>query len=224
MNTLTSRIRKGLLVAALSGSVALTARAQDTWNHWDDDIFPKPLTQTLEYGITPFYGYRFGGEAQDAVTGQKYSFEDSAAFGLTLDYAPPDYYGRFELNWSHEDTSLDFEGNSGLRKFDLSVDVIQVGGLLEYGSDRFRPYVSAHIGATHFSFDGGGDTRFSFGIGGGVKAFLTKNLYVRADIRGYGTVVDAQGGFIFANGITVATFSGSMIWQGEATIGIGLRF
>jgi hypothetical protein len=49
-------------------------------------------------------------------------------------------------------------------------------------------------------------------------------MYLRADLRGFCTVVEAEGGFMYANGITVASFSGSTLWQGQATIGLGVTF
>jgi opacity protein-like surface antigen len=223
MNTLNPHIPMRLLLAALSCSVALTARAQEFAA--SDSIIPEPRAQTTQFGITPFYGYSFGGEVEDSNTGTDYSFADGPAFGLCLDYAPPNYYGRFELLWSHQDSSIDFQGNSGLGKVDLTIDVVQIGGVSEFGSERFRQYISAHLGATHYSSDGhGDDTKFSFGIGAGLKAYLTKNLYLRADIRGYCTVVDAEGGFIYFNGVTVASFSGDTLWQGQVSVGLGLTF
>jgi opacity protein-like surface antigen len=211
-----------LMLAAFGLSLALTASAQDFAT---DSIFPKPLTQTTRFGISPFYGYRWGGELQDPNTDTKYSFKNGPAYGLILDYAPMDYYGRFELLWSRQDTSVNFNGNNGLGNVDITIDVIQVGGELEYGSESLRGYVSAHVGATHFSSDGyGDDTKFSFGIGAGVKAFLTKNIYLRADLRGFGTVTEGQGSFIYANGVTVATFSGTSLWQGQVSGGVGITF
>ena len=211
-----------LMLAAFGFSLALTASGQDFDADW---AFAKPIAQTTRFGISPFFGFRFGGELQDPHTDAKYNFQDGPAYGLILDYAPLDYYGRFELLWSRQDTSVDFQGDNGLGKVDITVDVIQVGGETEYGSKQIRGYVSAHVGATHFSSDGyGDDTRFSFDIGAGVKAFLTKNIYLRADLRGFGTVTDAQGGFIFANGVTVASFSGSTFWQGQVSAGVGVTF
>jgi len=215
-------IQNRLILAAFCFSLALTASGQDLDTDW---AFAKPLTQTTRFGISPFYGYRFGGEIQDASTGSKYNFKDAPAYGLYLDYAPMDYYGRFELLWSRQDSSVDFHGNNGLGNVDITIDVIQVGGECEYGSERLRGCVSAHVGATHFSSDGyGDDTKFSFDIGAGVKAFLTKNIYLRADLRGFCTVTDAQGSFIYANGVTVASFSGSTLWQGQVSAGVGFTF
>ena len=216
-------IRNRLILVAVGISLALTASGQDLGTDWAG--FPKPLTQTTRFGISPFYGYRWGGDIQDPNTGAKYDFKDGPAYGLILDYAPMDYFGRFELLWSRQDTSVDFHGNNGLGNVDITIDVVQVGGECEYGSDRLRGYVSAHIGATHFSSDGhGDDTEFSFGIGAGVKAFLTKNIYLRADLRGFGTVTQAEGSFMFANGTTVATFSGTALWQGQVSAGVGVTF
>ena len=215
-------IHNRLLLAAFGFGLALTAAGQDFDT---DSIFPKPLTQTTRFGISPFYGYRFGGEIQDPNTDSKYSFKDGPAYGLILDYAPMDYYGRFELLWSRQDTSVDFQGNNGLGNVDITIDVVQLGGETEYGSERLRAYVSAHAGATHYSSDGYGDnTKFSFDIGAGVKAFLTKNIYLRADLRGFWTVTQAEGSFIYANGVTVATFSGTTLWQGEVSAGVGVTF
>ena len=223
MNTLKPRNPRNLLLVTLVAATAMAASAQE-FEDWDS-IFPTPLRQTTQFGVTPFYGYRFGGDVQDAVTGQEYAFEDTASFGVVLDYAPPNYPGRFELLWSHQDSSLDFQGNNGLGEIDLTIDVIQAGGIVEFGSERLRPYVSAHLGATRYAADhSGDDMKFSFGIGAGVKAFLTKNLYLRADVRGYCTVTEAEGSFAYLNGITVATFTGATLWQGEASVGVGLTF
>jgi hypothetical protein len=215
-------IQKGLLLAAASFGLAQAAGAQ----YYDSDwTFYQPITQTTRFGISPIYGYRFGGDVENYNTGKTYNFADGPAYGLILDYAPMDYYGRYELLWSHQDSSLDFHGDNGLGNVDVAIDVIQVGGELEFGTEQLRTYVSAHVGVTHFSSDGYGDeSKFSLGFGVGEKAFLTKNIYLRADLRGFCTVVESQGSFIYYNGVTVATFSGSTLWQGQVSAGVGVTF
>jgi hypothetical protein len=215
-------VRETLILVALTFNLTLTTWAQDFDSEWP---FGKPLNQTQRFGISPFYGYRFGGAVEDISTETQYSFEDSPAFGLFLDYAPINYFGRYELLWSHQDSSLDFDGDNGLGQVDISIDVIQFGGVLEFGKERLRTYFSAHMGATHFSSeDFGDDTRFSFGIGVGGKAFLTKNIYLRADFRVFCTVVEAEGSFISVDGVTVASFSGSTLWQAQVSAGLGITF
>ncbi len=98
----------------------------------------------------------------------------------------------------------------------LTIDEIQIGGSLERGSKHLREYVSLLAGATYYSTDGyGSDTRFSLGLGGGVKYFITRNLALRADLRGFCTIVNCSGGFISNGGATVVAFSGSAVWQGR---------
>ena len=122
IETLISRPR-GLILAASIG-LALTTQAQDDWDMgWP---FYEPLTQTQKYGISPFYGYRFGGEVQNFETGTTYSFKEGPAYGVFLDYAPMNYYGRYEVLWSHQDSGLDFRGDNGLGDVDVTIDVIQV--------------------------------------------------------------------------------------------------
>jgi opacity protein-like surface antigen len=225
MTTALVLIHRRLLLVALGFSVALTAWADDRdlgMEHPSDE----PLTQTKRFGISPFYGYRFGGEVEDPTTGADYDFDDAPAYGLTLDYAPLGSDMRLELLWSHQDSAIDFGSDNelGLGEIDLTVDVIQFGGVVEFGRGRWSEYISVHLGATHFSSALGDDTRFSFGFGAGGKFFLTKNLYVRADVRGFCTVVEAEGSFIHANGITVASFSGSTLWQGQVSAGLGITF
>jgi len=215
-------IRNRLILAVFGFGLTLAASGQDLDSDWG---FPKPLTQTTRFGISPIVGYGFGGDIQNPSTGATYNFKNAPVYGLILDYAPMDYYGRFELIWSRQDSSVDFHGDNGLGNVDVTIDVIQVGGECEYGSKSLRGFVSAHVGGTRFSSDGYGDeTKFSFDIGTGVKAFITKNIYLRADLRGICTVTDAQGSFIYANGVTVATFSGSSFWQGQVSAGVGFTF
>jgi opacity protein-like surface antigen len=195
--------------------------------------YPRPAAPPLaqepaspQFEISPFYGYRFGGEVQNRYTGRTYSFEDSEAYGLFLDYAPrPNWPAKLELLWSHQDSSLNLQGLSGLGKVDMSIDQIQIGGSLERGNKHLREYVSLLAGATYYSTDSyGSDTRFSLSFGGGVKYFLTRNLALRADLRGFCTIVNGSGGFISTGGSTVVVFSGNTVWQGEATVGVSLAF
>jgi hypothetical protein len=176
------------------------------------------------FEISPFYGYRFGGSAQTS-NGQDTDIEAGPAYGLSLDFAPQPSEMKFELFWSRQDSGLDLNGSSGLNHVDMSVDEFLIGGVYELGQGRLRETFSALVGASVFSPDGAErEARFSFGIGLGVKYFLLKNLALRADLRGYGTVTEADSVFISSGGTTVAYFSGSAIWQGEVSGGITLSF
>jgi hypothetical protein len=180
---------------------------------------------TQRFEISPFYGYRFGGEVQNPLTGRTYRFQDAPAYGLFLDVAPKqDAPEKLELLWSRQDSRVDLQGLAGVGKVDVTIDQIQIGGSIERGQ-RLREYVSLLVGATYYSTDDyGSDIRFSLGLGGGVKYFVTRNLALRADLRGFCSIVDSSGAFISNGGTTVVAFSGSAVWQGQVTAGLSLAF
>jgi hypothetical protein len=177
------------------------------------------------FDISPFYGYRWGGGIE-TTSGQEISFQDGRAYGLALDYSPlqsTDF--KLELLWSRQDSSIDLHGFRGENSLRMTVDEFQIGALVEKPSGKFHPYLSALVGASLFGPEGtDSEARFSLSIAGGVKFFLLKNLALRADLRGYCTVVDSDSAFISVGGVTVAHFHGSTLWQGEISGGVTLSF
>ena len=120
---------------------------------------------------------------------------------------------------------MDLHGFGGEHRIGLTIDEFQVGALVEKPSGKFHPYLDFLAGASLFGPQGSdSETRFSLSIGGGVKYFLLKNLALRADLRGYCTVVESDSAFISVGGVTVAHFHGSTLWQGEISGGVTLSF
>ena len=177
------------------------------------------------FEASPFFGYRFGGSAQTS-NGQHSDLDAARSYGLALDYSGPQPSDiKLELFWSRQDSGLDLNGVNGLSHMDMSVDEFMIGGVYEHGNGRLRETVTGLVGATLFTPEfGDQDARFAFGIGLGVKYFLLKNLALRADLRAYGTVVESEGVFISSGGVTVAYFTGNIIWQGEVSGGLTLAF
>lgn len=173
----------------------------------------------------PFYGYRIGGDFSNGATGQNYKIKDNPSYGVYFDIDPRDSGLKLEMLYSHQQTSVDLEGFVPPRDERLNVHNFQVGGLQELYSGKFRPYVAGYVGATWFDMpDFGDDVRFSFTIALGTNYYLTKNLGLRFDVRGFGTVVEDSGGFICADGGCALTYSGDLLWQGEATASVFLTF
>lgn len=178
------------------------------------------------FDISPFYGYRWGGGLQ-TVNGQDVNFQDGRAYGLALNYSPLRSSSdlKLELLWSRQDSSIDLHGFRGENRIGLTVDEFQIGALVEKPTGKLHPYLDALVGASLFGPDGAeSETRFSLSIGGGVKYFLLKNLALRADLRGYCTVVESDSAFISIGGVTVAHFHGDTLWQGEISGGVTLSF
>ena len=179
----------------------------------------------IRFEISPFYGYRWGGGIETAG-GQDLGFQDGRAYGLSLDYSPkPDSDLMIELLWSRQDSGVDLQGVGGVNHVGLTVDEFQIGGVVGTAYGRLHPYITGLVGASLFGPEGNdSEARFSFSIGGGVKFFLFRNLALRADLRGYCTVVESESTFISVGGKTLAHFSGSTLWQGEVSGGLTLAF
>ena len=166
----------GVLGVLLAGSSALQAQpsAQPYYPPPYPQPYPQPVAQPLaqepagatRFEISPFYGYRFGGEVHNPLTGRTYRFQDSEAYGLFLDIAPrPNWPAKLELLWSRQDSSVDLHGLAGLGRVNLTIDEIQIAGSVEMGGRHLREYVSLLAGATYYSTEGyGSDTRLSMGL------------------------------------------------------------
>lgn len=177
------------------------------------------------FEVSPFFGYRFGGSFENS-SGHSSDLEAGRAYGLALDYAPYDTdQMKLELFWSRQDSGLELAGESGLLHVDMPVDEFMLGGVYENGRGRLRETVSVLVGATLFSPEHADQlARFGLSAGVGVKYYLFRNLALRADFRGYCTVVESDSAFISTGGVTVVYFHGSALWQGEISGGLTFSF
>ncbi len=178
-----------------------------------------------KFNVGPFYGYRFGGEFENGSTGESLEIKDNPSFGIYFDIDPTDSGLKLELLYSLQQTEIDLSSVGGSDDQELDVHVFQVGGFQELYDGKFRPFIAGYVGATWFDLPGmGDDLRFSFTLAAGANYYFTKNLGVRLDMRGMGTVVDSDSGFICADGGCIVNFSGDVLWQGEVTASVFFAF
>ncbi|HKB06870.1 MAG TPA: hypothetical protein VKF61_01175, partial [Candidatus Polarisedimenticolia bacterium] len=152
-----------LVVMALSATVAPV---------WAGPSGSFPVSKgSVEF--TPFYGYRFGGDINDVENARDVKVAEGSSYGLMLDIQVEP--GAFvEIRYSRQSSELQASdsvyGAGQVDVTDIDVDHYMLGGTYEpQTSHPVRPFVSADIGAVHFSPQGfGGETRFAFGLGGGV--------------------------------------------------------
>jgi hypothetical protein len=176
--------------------------------------------------LSPFYGWRFGGDMVDYYYGDRYNLDDASAYGLAIDIELDPYDETWiEVRWSHQQTELNTT-NPDVGRLDLGIDYFHIGGLKAFGDhgDNFVPYGVGTLGATHFNPDAGfgSDTRFSFGLGGGVKLMFAKRVGVRLEGRVLGTYFPSSAAVIcggYPGGCSIG-ISGNMLWQGEVTAGL----
>jgi hypothetical protein len=180
----------------------------------------------LDFEITPFVGYRFGGQFEDPVTTDSADLEPGASFGLAFDvtYAPGQAIQVFYSRQSSEVTDID-------PSIDVDVEYLQIGGVGTFPSAyEFEPYLLGSIGAASFSPSGGGDdeTVFALSLGGGLKYYFNDRFGLRFEGRGYVSFFDTDGDLFCVSGPTGATCrlraKGSAVWQIEAQAGFTFRF
>lgn len=187
--------------------------------------------QSPEVELTPFYGYRLGGEVQEFTTGTSFDLQDAETYGLIFDkkIAPARF---LELLWSHQETVVDAT-RIGSRRFGADIDYFHLGVMNERDSGQTRPFVATGAGVTYLSPDENGlasDTRFSVNLGGGVRAMLgaEQRIGLRLEGRVYGTFVNSNGAVWCSGGGggggCAFAFNGNVLWQAEVNAGVVLAF
>lgn len=224
MNTQRSRMHpEAAMLAALLAVVPGMAGAQDP-----AETFGQEQVRPTRWELTPFVGYRAGGEFKDAVTGTTFKLDETPTYGLILNIAHRKNT-QYEVYASYQDTRLLADGAvTGDPLFDLDIWYLQGGGTYVFDvKHTVRPYLLATIGATHFSPDPAelnSKTRFSINLGGGVKIFAVRNFGIRLEARWLATSIESESAIFCAEGRCAIQVSGSGFSQYEANLGLTFAF
>jgi hypothetical protein len=179
--------------------------------------------QVLE--VTPFVGYRFGGDLYEVSTGAALDIDGASTLGGTVDISVGT--GTFvSVLYSHQGTRLDVTDawTGAVRDVTLAIDHWHVGATQELDDGRVRPIIFGSAGLTRFGSAGDAETRFSLAAGGGVKVMPSRRVGVRFDGRVYAVFVDGRSGGVCSSGTCLINFNVSMAWQAEFTAGVVLAF
>ncbi len=182
--------------------------------------------------LTPYYGYRLGGEFNSYSGSGNLEIEDSSAYGLILSFnVNPN--AQLDLQWSHQASELLGGGGgflSGSRIFDLDVDVWQVGGNFTGGhpKDPVRGFVGFSVGVTDFQPHATGiegDSQFSFTFYGGAKIGLAKHLALRLQGQWISTYIDSNDQvFCDPFGFCYVATTSDYLSQFEVAAGLTFKF
>ena len=176
------------------------------------------------FSITPFAGYRAGGSFTDSTTGEERKLDEAQNYGVVLDFnTTPDT--EVELLWSSQRSEIDLGASSS--PLSLRVDYLHIGGTYLFAREGVRPFFVATIGATRFDPSAEGydtETKFSFGMGGGVRVPLARHFGLRFEARAYGTVLSNDSESLCVNGRCLVNADGTLLWQYEANAGVYLAF
>lgn len=157
-------------------------------------LFANPLSINANSGnftITPFAGYRDGGDFEDAVSDTELDIDENDTLGLIFGWEVKG--GQLEISYSQQETEL--TGSSSASP-DALVDV-DVTNLLFAGKSILDPdiggYFTILLGLTEIDFDSGkldSDTRPAIGFGGGIDYPIGDTLGFRLGLRGIVTFLD----------------------------------
>lgn len=158
-----------------------------------DDDYPGSYRRTPVIEITPFIGYRMGGEFELGDTNQDVDLDSARSFSLALNF-PIDEVSQYELFYGRQESNL--EADSPLGPVDVDVEYLHIGGTLVLNQERrVTPYIVGTLGATRFSPDSPSadeETRFSLSLGGGFRVPFTRSFSLRLEARGFATFVDTK--------------------------------
>jgi hypothetical protein len=184
------------------------------------------------FEVQPFVGYKFGGD----LPLDRYNpwatyirFKDSVAAGITIGVNLSDNLG-VEFLWNRQQTTVtgyDY-AEIFLHRMDAKLD--QFHGNLLYtfrrGENKVRPFVLVGAGATRGAGERASDVRFSFGIGGGMKYFVSPNFGLRLQARFAPTYLYSTPGGLWCDWWGYCTVAPNLTFfnQGDATIGWVFRF
>lgn len=202
-------------------------------------MMPAFAQAEVKYGveITPFAGYRLGGEFEDDdddgnTTGADVDIDEASSVGLIVNW-PSVANTEWEIYLGRQATSLETDAlfaPTDTPSADLDITYLQAGGTYWFDGERARPFIVATVGASRFepddsSFDS--ETFFAFGIGGGYKIAPTSRIGLRLEGRLFGSVLDSDEAVFCRSGGAVSgclvSVSGSVVWQWEVTAGLVFR-
>jgi Outer membrane protein beta-barrel domain len=181
--------------------------------------------------LTPLVGVRFGGNFNnnDCYCYQSYpslNLASSASYGGELDV--PFAHGPYalELYFSHQNTNLNGGQYLQPQIHDMNVNVIHAGvaAALPTNDKNFSWLLIASGGATVLDVNSYSQTYPSLGLGVGFRWMANEHVGLRADVRGIFTFVNNGNSVVVCNGGCSGYYSGSTFVQGEASLGLVLRF
>jgi hypothetical protein len=176
--------------------------------------------------IVPFVGLRFGGDVGtqqgNGVAGPtSVTIDSSVSYGGVIDI-PLSQPRSLELYYSRQPTKLSGNSTAG----DVTMSVLHVGlvDTLPSADQQLSWLLIGTVGATQLSGRDGSATRPSIGLGGGVEWMATDHVGLRGDLRALLTFSGSGGGSVGCGGGCSVSFHGSLLAQGELSVGVVARF
>ena len=183
-----------------------------------------PATDSgLAVEVTPFVGYRGGGEF-DAADGSTPNMGSDESFGLIIGIVT-EQNTSYELFYSAQEANI-----KGPHDLDVRTEHLHLGGTAQFNEgDRFAPFISGGIGGTRLTPEAGEDElRFSGSLGFGAIASITDRFRARLELRSYLVSMDGNGEIFCsstaAGGNCALKAASDTLFQYEFFVGAGFIF
>ena len=192
---------------------------------------PKPL----RFDFTPFAGYRtsmsFPVEPHVTGTNPRVVLDASPSFGFSFGFRllPDREEDLVEFRWARQDSYVHTEEITPTPS-QQRVVLNQFHGdfshepFIEEWPSWAKPYVLGSIGGTHLSSSSAiSFTRFSFGLGGGIRFYPTRHLGFKIQAEWVPVLASPNVAFVCGAGCLIHV-GGTATSQGEAFAGTFIRF
>jgi hypothetical protein len=179
-----------------------------------------------ENSVTVYGGYRFGGTLTEATTNTSIDLKNDTSAALAVDIGL-DAQTQIQLFYSRQNTALTSGAFSPqVNNIDLTLHNYHIGGTYFFDRVGQGLYVMGGIGGTTARPDRAGlnsETFLSGNLGIGWMVPLGRRAGLRFEARGYGILVNNNSA-LFCSGGCVVSIKGDAIYQGEALVGLSIRF
>jgi len=192
-----------------------------------------PAAAQYHFELQPFVGYKFGGGVDvgaNALGIGRINIDSSIAYGATATFNPTENFG-LEFLWNRQPTNASgsFSGGGTYpTKVGVTLDQFHGDFLFSFAGhgSKVEPFVLFGVGATDMHGAGSSTTKFSFGVGGGVKYFVSRHIGFRAQARYTPTYLYTTNGGVWCNwwGYCWVVSNDHFLQQGDVTGGIIFRF
>jgi len=183
------------------------------------------VAQAQSIEVTPFFGYRGGGEINSDTLNPygDVEIDDSASYGLIIGF-PISPWALIELEADFQNSDLVQKGGDflpGSKIGEIDVNYYHVGFVFQSPGPRIQGFGVFTLGASLIDPNLEGltsETKFSTSFGGGIKLNFNQNLGLRLEGRGFYTLLDSN------NDYNCCYYWSEDLWQGEARVGLIVKF